>query len=156
LALARFLANAAVKAQLTNIGMQGFQQIAPETRGKGATFYGKFFIGNYWYEIWSYSALYKHPQTGVMTPYVDPDKVIMIGEGARLDLSYGSITRLVPPDPRVGQYLPSRISGSDQGLDLSVFAWITPDGKHLKVSCGTRPLCIPTAIDTFGALDIVA
>lgn len=155
-ALTRFLANAAVKAQLNNIGMQGFQQIAPQTRGQGATFYGRFFIGNYWYNVWSYTATYKDPQTGVATPYVHPEKVIVLGEDARLDLSFGAIPRLVPPDPRVGQFLPQRIQGSEQGIDLSTFAWITPDGKHLKVSAGTRPLCIPTAIDTFGALDMTA
>jgi hypothetical protein len=155
-ALSKFFVNAAVKSQLANIGLQKFQEVAPSpnSRGPGATSYGRFFIGNYWYNLWSYNAQYKSPQTGTLTPYVDPDKVIIIGDGARLDCSFGSIPRLAAPDPRVAKFMPARLSGSDQSLDLSVFAWITPDGKHLKVSCGTRPLCIPTAIDTFGCLDM--
>jgi len=153
-AMARFLANKDVKAQLNTIGLQGFQTLTPNVRGQGATSYGRAFIGGYWFDLWAYTAIYKHPQTGLATPYVDPEKVIMLSEDSRLDLSFGAIPRLVPPDPRVSQFLPARISGSEQGIDLSTFAWITPDGKHLKVSCGTRPLAIPTAIDTFGTIDI--
>ncbi|HET9954169.1 MAG TPA: major capsid protein [Polyangiaceae bacterium] len=157
-ALTRFLANKALKEQFANVGLQRLQEVNPQpaSRGSGATNYGRVFIGGYFYEIWSYNATYRNPQTGLSTPYVDPDKVIMISDGARLDCSFGAIPRVGPPDPRVGQFLPARITGPDQGIDLSTFAWLTPDGKHLKVSAGTRPLCIPTGIDEFGCLDMTA
>lgn len=154
-AIARFMANKQVREQANIIGMQGLQSIVPTARGKGATQYGRFFIQGYWYDVWAYDATYKDPQTGALTPYLDPDKVIMLSDG-RLDLSFGSIPRILPPDPRAAQFLPARISGGEQGIDLSVFAWFSPDGKHLKVSAGTRPLCIPTAIDTYGVLDMTA
>ena len=51
-------------------------------------------------------------------------------------------------------FLPPRISSSDRGLDLTTNAWITPDNKHVKVSAGTRPLTIPTAIDTYARLTV--
>lgn len=152
-ALQRFMNSAVVKAQLANVGMQNLFQIAPATRGEGASFVGRFWIENYWYEIWSYEGGYRNPQTGNFTPYVDPFKVIMLGDG-RLDLSFGAIPRIVGPEQRVLPFLPERISNGDRAIDMSTFAWITPDGKHLKVSCGTRPLAIPTAIDTFGTLTV--
>ena len=37
-------------------------------------------------------------------------------------------------------------------LDLTTNAWVTPNNKHVMVSAGTRPLTIPTAIDTFACL----
>ncbi len=154
-AIERFMVNKQVTAQLASFGMQNLQALKPETRGQGATFYGRFFIGQYWYNVYSYTATYKHPQTGAATPYLHPEKVIVLADNARLDACFGSIPRLVAPDPRVAGFIPARISGGAQGVDLTTFAWITPEGKHLKVSCGTRPIAIPTAIDTFGALDMV-
>jgi hypothetical protein len=46
------------------------------------------------------------------------------------------------------------MSSSERGLDFTTNAWFTPDGRHLKVSAGTRPLTIPTAIDTFARLNV--
>ena len=49
-------------------------------------------------------------------------------------------------------FLPSRMSSSESGLDLTLNAWIEPNGRSMKLEVGTRPLTIPTAIDTFGTL----
>lgn len=149
----RFMANAKVKAAIASIGMQTMIKLAEPAAEAGpqdATFAGYIVVQNYRFEMWLYDGSYVHPQTGVLTPYVADNKVIMTSPGARLDLSFGGIPRLVAPDPRVLPYLPPRISG--KGFDLSTYSWITPDGQHLKVSAGTRPLAIPTAIDTFGCL----
>jgi hypothetical protein len=51
-------------------------------------------------------------------------------------------------------YLPGRIASEGKGLDLTTNAWVSPDGKTVNVSAGTRPLTIPTAIDTFARLKI--
>lgn len=151
-AWARFLANAKVQKAL-DVRRMEIGSIAPETRGQGATFQGRVWLGNYLHELWTYDGFYKHPQTGVLTPYIHPDKLIMLGDG-RLDLTYGAIPILVPPDQRVMPFLPPRIAGVDRGLDLTTNAWVTPDNKHVMVSAGTRPLTIPTAIDTFACLDV--
>lgn len=150
----RWLANAAVKERLRMDGLP-IGQLAPQTRGKGATFQGFIWIGSYRFEMWTYDADYKDPQSGILTPYVTADKVIMLSDGARLDLTYGGIPRIVEPDPRAMPFLPPRMSNSELGLDLSTNAWITPNGRSLMVSAGTRPLTIPTAIDTYGTLDVV-
>lgn len=128
-------------------------QLMPQPRGTGATFQGFVWIGNYRFEMWTYDGWYKHPQTGALTPYVEDDNVIMLSEGGRLDLSFGAIPRIAAPDPRAMPFLPPRMSSPERGLDLTTNAWITPDGKSLMVEAGTRPLTIPTAIDTFACLD---
>lgn len=129
-------------------------EIAPEMRGNGATYQGWFWAGNYRVNIWTYAGTYKNPQTGLSTTYIDRDKVILLSAtGTDLDLTFGGIPRIVPPDTRVLRYIPSRLPDSAGGMDFSTFAWVTPDGKQLKVSVGTRPLTVPTGIDTFGALD---
>jgi hypothetical protein len=152
-ALQRFLADADVKARLDNRSMQ-LGQVAPVTRGQGATFQGWVWIGYYRFEMWTYDGYYKHPQTGTLTPYIDPDNVIMMSDGARLDLTFGAIPMLRRPEAAAMSFLPPRMSSSERGLDFTTNAWFTPDGRHLKVSAGTRPLTIPTAIDSFARLNV--
>lgn len=152
-AFQRFLANEDVKARLDNRGMN-VGQVAPVARGEGATFQGWVWIGHYRFEMWTYDGFYKDPQTGEHVAYVDPDNVIMLSEGGRLDLSYGAIPMIVQPEQRALPFLPPRISGVQQGIDLTTNAWLSPNGESLIVSAGTRPLTIPTAIDTFACLDV--
>lgn len=152
-ALGRFLASPAVKALLDK-NVMNIGALAPEVRGQGATFMGWVWLGNYRLEMWTYDGYYRDPETGNLVNYVDPENVIMLSDG-RLDLSYGAIPRLLPPDPQIAAFLPPRMSDSGRGLDLTLNAWITEDREHLKVSVGTRPLTIPTAIDTFARLRVV-
>lgn len=154
-AFQRFIANADVQKTLDLLRL-GLGSVAPETRGQGATFQGYFWIGgHYRLEAWTYSGTFKHPATGVVTPYVDPTNVIMLSDG-RLDATFGAIPSVVPPDQRALPFLPPRISSASGGLDISTNAWLDPTGKHVNVSAGTRPLTIPTAIDTYARLKVAA
>lgn len=153
-AFQRFLVNPDVKAALDIQRLQT-ASIAPETRGEGSTFQGWVWIGHYRFEIFTYDGHYKDPQTGNLKPYLSPDNVLILGDG-RLDLTFGAIPIIVPPDQRALPFLPPRISSASRGIDLTTNAWVTPDGKQVMVSAGTRPLTIPTAIDTFARLDVTA
>lgn len=155
-AFQRFRANPAVKSELDLLRSNTIA-IAPESRGQGATFQGWVWIGgHYRFEMWTYSGFFTHPQTGVQTPFVQPDNVIMLPENPRFDLTFGAIPIIVPPEQRALPFLPPRISSQGRGLDLTTNAWVTDDGKTVKVSAGTRPLTIPTAIDTYARLDVTA
>jgi len=151
----RFLANTDVQARLDNRNFQ-LGQIAPEMRGEGSTFMGRVWIGQYLFEMWMYDGFYKDPATGNHTPYVSDNNVIMTSSGARLDLSYGMVPILVSPEQRAMNFLPPQMNDSSLGLALTTNSWFTPDGKHLMVSASTRPLTIPTAIDTYARITVVA
>jgi len=153
-ALTGFLANNDVRALLDNrrINLGGLQ--APETRGAGGKFHGTISVGQNNLEIWSYTGQYKDPQTGVLTRYMADDKVIVMGDG-RLDLTWGNIPLIGPPDSRVLPYLPRRVSDGERGMDMIMNAWLSDDRENLMVSVSARPLCIPTAIDTFGCMDVI-
>lgn len=152
----RFIVNQTVTPiLLANQNSPGMGQVTPQVRGEGATFMGFIWIENYRFEMWTYDAVFKHPQTGTLTEYVTSDHVLMLSRQSRLDLSFGAIPRLVQPDARALSFLPPRMNSTDRGIDLSMHSWFTPDGKHLMVSAGTRPLTIPTAIDSFARLDVV-
>jgi hypothetical protein len=152
-AFQRFIANTKVQAAL-NLRRGEFIEMAPQARGSGSTFQGWVWIGHYRFEVWTYNGFYAHPQTGTLTPFVNTDHVLMLSSNGRLDLTFGAIPMVVAPDSRVMGYLPPRIASEGRGLDLTTNAWVSPDGKTVNVSAGTRPLTIPTAIDTFARIDV--
>jgi hypothetical protein len=152
-AFQRFIANAVILKLLDNRRVE-IGGLVHQPRGKGASYKGTIAIDHYEYRLWVYNGFFKHPQTGAVTNYVSTDNMIMLSETGRLDLSYGAIPRITGPEQRALPFLPSRMSDGERGLDLTVNSWFTPDGEHLMVSAGTRPLTIPTAIDTFARLKV--
>jgi len=131
--------------------------LASPINGAGAVRQGVVQIGSYQYEIWTYPGRYKHIDTGVSTAYLAPEKVVVSSSDARMDATFGNI-------PNIGKLLgnqamnmipglPERFTNADGGVDLHANAWLTPDGDNITVGVGSRPLMIPTAIDTYGCLD---
>lgn len=149
-----FIADDEIKALLDtrrfNLGAIG----TPIERA-GGTFVGTFAVGAYLFEIWLYNDSYDLPNTGADTPFVATDHVLMLSSGARLDAVFGSIPKIVESDNRVLPFLPSAIRSTDAGMALTANVWVTPDGETVTVQAGTRPLMIPTQIDSFGRLDVV-
>ena len=151
-AFGNFIDDDAVSGRLDNRRYE-LGGIAPSEMDEYATRQGYVWIGNYRFEMWTYDGFYTDPETGDATSYIDDDNVIMLSTNSRLDLTFGAIPQAVQPDPRLtGFVMPGRIAGPDAGLDLTTNAWISEDNRSLKVSAGTRPLTIPTGIDTFGCL----
>lgn len=129
-------------------------RISPmQMNDSGGQFRGVIDVGNYQLEVWTYNGKYKDPQTGNKLNYLDPTKVIVRASGGRLDATFGSIPIIVPPEQRVVRYLPPRISRPGGAMDMTTNVWVDDRGKNLFGSVGTRPLMIPTAIDTFGCID---
>ena len=151
-AFERFLINDNVKEALENRRMDRGSVERPSREREDAKFHGTIAIDNRVYEIWLYDGFYKDPQTDELTDYVAPDNLIMLSSGARIDLSYGSIP-LFRPEARALSFLPDRLTGVEQALAMTLNSWIKEDNSALMVEAGTRPLVIPTAIDTFGSLN---
>lgn len=151
-----FLGDSAVRARF-DMRRADLGTIAPIKMVDGAEYRGTVEIGNYKYDVWTYGGRFKHPQTGVSTPYLDPAKVIVRASTGRLDATFGAV-------PNIGKLLgaqsivnlpelPSRISLPGRTIDLNTNVWVSADGENLFGGVASRPLLIPTAIDTFGCLD---
>ena len=149
-----FIQNTAVQNQLDNRRMV-LGGIAPEVRGQGAKFMGFIEVGDCRLNMWIYSGRYKHQQTGTSTRFMHADKVIVRASGGRLDATFGNVPRIVPVDARVAPFLPTRISSRAGGMDLHPNAWVDQTGENLYAGVSSRPLLIPTAIDTFGCLNTI-
>jgi hypothetical protein len=153
LAVQRLFANTKIRSNL-NLYKANFGTVEPVTKVHNATFHGRLQLGTEVVEIWSYKETYIHPQTGAQTPFLPDNKVIVRAPDGRLDLTFGSIPTLLPPDSRLAQFMPSRLSDPMTGLDLSINAYASLNNKNLIVEVGTRALAIPTALDTFGCLTV--
>ncbi len=152
-----FIANDDVQKHFDNRRIdQGTISGFTEVTG-GGNFRGVVAIGSYQYDILTYSGRFKDPQTGAKLKFLSDDKVIVRVGGARLDATFGAI-------PNIGRELgigiaqqvpelPTRISNAAGRMDLFTNVWVTVDGAQLFGSVAARPLMIPTAIDTYGAID---
>lgn len=148
-----FVADEDVKSKL-DLRRGDMGRIVPiDAMGNGGIYRGTVDIGNYKYDIYTYAGRYKDPQTGNPTKYVQDDKVVVRASMGRLDATFGAIPSITM-DSRVPAELFTRLRDTDGVMDLQTRGWITEDGETLYVQAGTRPLMIPTAIDTFGCLDI--
>jgi len=149
-AFENFVRHADIKDRLDNRRM-GLGGIVPKSGiGQGAFFRGTIEIGNYSYNIFTYGGKYKAIQGGATTPYMATDKCIVRASGGRFDGLYGAVPQIVRPDSRVLKYLPSRVSGS--GMDMFTNAWVSEDNESISVGVSSRPLLVPTAIDTYGCI----
>ena len=148
-----FMALTQVKEYADNRRISIVQLDRPQHRGEGAIYHGTLSAGQYNLNLWTYAGRYKDVETGTITEYVTPGKVIAIGNG-RLDLTWGGIPTVGALDARVLPFLPRRVSSSAGGMDLHQTAWIEKDNTALTVQVAARPLTIPTAIDTFGCLTV--
>lgn len=153
LAVQRLFTNSKFLAKF-NLYKATFGTVEPVQKIANATFHGRVQLGTEIMEIWSYKETYIDPNSGAQTPFLPDNKVIVRAPQGRLDLTYGSISTVLPPDSRVAQFMPSRLSDATTGLDVSINAYVTPNNKNLVVEVGTRALAIPTALDTFGCLTV--
>lgn len=127
------------------------------TISTGGKLRGTLDIGQYQYNLWTYDGRYEAPDTGINTPFMNPDFVTMWVDGADLRATFGSIPQILGPDPRVAGILggAGRLSSPRRRMDLTRNVWTEPDGRTVHFSAGTRPLLIPTAIDRIGSLNTV-
>lgn len=148
-----FLADTEVQNLLDKRRIDIGQIGRPRGDSNGGMFHGSISVGSYEFELWTYRGWHIDPQSGLATPYLDDDLVVMTSDAARYDLSFGDIPRIPGAPNNALQYVPRRLSAPAAGMDMIVHAWFSEEGTHLNVSVGSRPLTIPVAIDTIGVLN---
>ena len=151
-ALKNFLANEAVQNVLDNRRID-VGALRPEMADSGATFYGFVWVGTYRMEIWTYPDTYTDPATGLPVSYIADDKVVMLSDRTRLDMTSARVPLPLGPDPRVAGLLPDRMSSRESGFDVTPNLYASNNGKQIFGELESRPLLVPVQIDGFGCLD---
>lgn len=137
---------------------QGFISPVPNRGQDAAQYRGILNVGAYHLDVWTYGGTYKNPQTGAVTEYMDPAKVIVRATSGRLDATFGAIPNIgellgTGPRAQLLPELPARMTGIAEGVDFHTNVWLDERGENMFGGIGSRPLMIPTAIDTFACLD---
>lgn len=153
----KFLANTQVQNQ-ANFRRINLIEVDPTPAPEGAVRQGRFAINNYAYEIFTYNGTYKKPYGGTITPYIAADKVVLRAPTpGGLVLTFGEIDYFEQArDARAIPYLPRMVFASPGSkFGMTMYAYFAPDSQTLVISCGTRVLPIPKAIDSFACIDVV-
>lgn len=148
-----FIAHSTVQQHYDNRRID-MGEIAPAPVGRGGKRMGRLLVGAYEVEIWTYTGRGKPPGGSKIKMLPDNMVVAMSGD-SRLDTVFGGVPMIVDVDERFRSVLPDRIA-IPRATDVQPNMWATPDGKQTMLGLASRPLLIPTGIDTFGALDTLS
>ncbi len=145
-----FINNSIVQAQMDNRRFE-IGAIAPRPTGVGGKFWGVVNVGNYQMEIWSFNGRGLIPGDSTKTKFVADTSCIVMASSGRLDTVFAGVPMAVPVDPRFAGFLPDRIA-VPRAVDMAPNIYATANGRQTMLEVASRPLLIPTAIDSFGTL----
>lgn len=105
-ALAAFLDNAKVKARADIKSFSLDMIAAPQRNSVGASYNGSVTAGAYRIDMWSYPEVYDNA-SGVSTPYIAEENVILLPEIPRFTMAYAAVPVLMKEgaQPMRGQYV---------------------------------------------------
>lgn len=153
-AMAEFQLNTAFIARLDSLHRKQGELIMPQMRDQGAVYHGNYSFEDFVLEMWTYPSYYEDPDNSdTLTEYVPKAKVLVIDPKARMDKVFGAV-----PIMKEIEDAKMRAFGIDRLPLLSVgdlVPYTTVDDNNMVVRAGvrSRPLLIPTAIDTYGIIN---
>lgn len=129
----------------------------PSSAEKGATFHGFIVAGPYELQLWSYPQYFVTSADGVepvtKAEYLNPNKVIVMDSKARLDRWYGNIARFADGNLEGAQKVGfGSIMSTNKPVRSAPYVFMGNRGQSIEVGVRSRPLCIPTDLDSFGCL----
>jgi len=150
-----FQADANVRAELDNRRIEkGVIQPSP-IQGNGMKRIGRFSIGDYEYTFWLYTGRYNHPETGVLTRYIDDNKVIMYASDADRRRYHAGVDVVIQAEAEIMSLLPGRVTmiASRQAFDF--FPHARTERKSTIIGIDSAPLLVPTNNGAHGCLTAI-
>ena len=156
-AIRNFLKNNAMKDQL-NFRRANLADIQAPSGSKesGGKFHGLVSIGPYTYQLWSYPQFYRS-EAGTKFRYMPLDKVFIMSSETQLDTKWGAINRFADANAEGAKIAGmSSAIASSKPVRFAPYVFLSKEGTGLKVGVRSRPLLIPTEMDTFVSLYVGA
>lgn len=117
---------------------------APQRDSVGKASHGQITIGDYLANLYTYPEFYEDA-AGVMQPYIDPKKIIMLPEAPRFTLAFALVPQLVTPER------PTPVEGD------FVYGDYIDARKHThEWDVRSCPIAVPTAVDQMYTRQVVA
>jgi len=148
-----FQADTAVQALLDNRRME-FGGISPEMRDQ-AVYCGNIWAGAYELQIWLYDDHYEDPETEADKSYIEPKNVVVMASKAARERQSRFLPYMTPPDPRVSQYVPARVTSLENNIDFFTNIYPTQDNKSIVGEIESSMLLYPKAVDAHGRITAI-
>lgn len=118
----------------------------------GAKFHGMVSVGPYTYQLWSYPQFYKD-ENDVKRRYMPLEKVIVMNSDAQFDKYFGAINRFADGNVEGAQVAGfDSIIATSEPVEFAPYVFLGNRGKSLEVGTRSRPLVVPTDIDSFSVI----
>ena len=96
-------------------------------------------------DYYTYEAYYEDPTTGVLTPFVPDNQVLLASRGARTSMAYGAVTITDEASKALITYAAARVPDS----------WVSKKPAARFIQLNSRPLPIPHDIDGFVVATVI-
>jgi hypothetical protein len=148
------LNNTVIKGRQLFIHSDRDNFVLPKDIGSGGTFHGVLSAGDHRIRIWSYDETYDTESVS-NNYYVSDEKAILLSEGARFDAKFAGVPVLVPAenDP-VAKAMNLPAIPTTMAKELVPYYVLDWKKRALIAGIASRPLLVPTAIDTYGTIDL--
>lgn len=130
------------KNNMINIGLDKIN--TPAANAAGGSFMGMVVAGVYTVRCWTYPQFYTE-KSGTSKPYVDPKKVLLIAEGAELDMSFGAVPRLMG----------SHFGKPEKGA-IHYGEYIDPTAESHIFDAKSAGMAVPVALDKLYTLKVLS
>lgn len=124
---------------------------------RGGIYQGTLRVGNAVCELYTYGVGYQASSSAVATPFLNTNKVIMLSSESQLDALFGAVPNIadilgVSLREQLLPELPTRFDSNSTDLFTNVY--LSASGEQLMGGVASRPILVPTAIDSFGCLTV--
>lgn len=124
--------------------------IEPRDVPDGATYMGTLIATGYRLNLFTYRGEFKDVGETTNARFLSDASVLVLAENMRLDATFGAIPQIAPAEGRALSFLGGRIPMSSVGMDFTLNAYLSLNGKTITGEIASRPLLIPTSIDRYG------
>lgn len=124
---------------------------------RGGIYQGTLRVGNAVCELYTYGVGYQASASAVATPFLNTNKVLMLSSESQLDALFGAVPNIadilgVSLREQLLPELPTRFDSNSTDLFTNVY--LSASGEQLMGGVASRPILVPTAIDSFGCLTV--
>lgn len=124
---------------------------------RGGIYQGTLRVGNAICELYTYGVSYQPSAAEQATPFLNTNSVVMLSSESQLDALFGAVPNIadilgVSLREQLLPELDERFS--EKQTDLFTNVYLSQDGRQLMGGVASRPILVPTAIDSFGCLTV--
>ena len=161
LAWSNFIQNSKVKEELDNRKINLGNILPKDADARGMSFMGQYYLDGRSCNLWVYDETFISPNDdSTEVEYLDPKKVVLIGNGEYTEFFAGIDTIKGIQDKNLQQFIPANgniaFTGARVASSLYVDTYKNEELNNVFLRVQTAPLTVPKTNNTFGTLTVLS